>query len=720
MPTSNPGGCDANCASDITAYIRSWVPQQEVACELNTGFSYGRRQLRLLTRSEYVNSINDLIGFEVDASTFGVPSNTVIESFANQVFTPVTQAYMDAYVSIAEAAANYAESQNFAGIADCTNDSTAQCANKFINEFAYKAYRRPLTPDEAALYRALFVSSLSEGNNSEGLKLAIRSALSSPHFLYRSEMGRRVSDIIDEIDNGDPVFTPGENSVTFSGTEIGANAGEDHNSINLYQNYGATQSQYTFTGNDIITIVARGNFANEAWPSLQLRVDNSDVDTISVNSDSDTEYSFLINGVTGSNKYIQVTNVINSAQHSEGRALELRSITYGNAVQVEIPRPDANLDQDAYVLSQYELASFLAYTYTGSTPDDSLYNAAVNNELRTDTQIQTQITRLLATDKARNHFGEFAAQWLHADKVLSATKSTEVFPEFTPDIRHAMATEVREIVKHVIFDNNQPITNIFDDFSFVNAPLANFYGIPGVQGNDFTKVSNLAERGGVLTSGAFMAGFAHEKETSPIKRAVAVREDLLCQKVPPMPTNIELARELADGALEEYIQGKGGVITNRDRYGFQTQGAPCSDCHQEIINPHGFGMEDFDAVGLVRAMDANNLNIDASGELIGTYTLADGERSDFHGAKQLSETLAALPATRECFSKKSFRFAMGVGHDVFDHIAENAPVLSGEEKSGYACALDSMNASMNQSNNNARAGLITLGLRDIVRYRKQR
>ena len=186
------------------------------------------------------------------------------------------------------------------------------------------------------------------------------------------------------------------------------------------------------------------------------------------------------------------------------------------------------------------------------------------------------------------------------------------------------------------------------------------------------------------------------------------------------PTNIELAREAADGALDAYIEEQGGTITNRERYAFLTKDEPCSDCHREIINPHGFGMEDFDAVGLLRVIDANNKTIDASGELIGTVELTDTDVVSFHGAKELSLTLSELPAAQTCFSEKSFRFVMGIGHDVFDHVADDAPELSSDEKAAYSCALDSMNGSMAQSNNNARAALTALGIRDIVRYRKQR
>jgi hypothetical protein len=372
------------------------------------------------------------------------------------------------------------------------------------------------------------------------------------------------------------------------------------------------------------------------------------------------------------------------------------------------------------MLTSYELATFIAYTYTGSMPDALLFEAAANNELQTEAQIEAQIIRLLATDKARLHFAEFAAQWLATDKVVSATKSADLYPDFTPNIRDLMTQEVREIFKHVMFDGTQPVSDIYDNFTFLNSDLANFYGIAGVSSTDFEKVENLTNRGGVLTSGAFMAGFAHEEETSPIKRAVAVRERMLCQTVPPMPTDIDLEREAADGALEDFIASHGGVITNRERYGFLTQGEACKGCHEEIINPHGFGMEDFDSIGLTRTAGVNGKAIDDSGQLIGTETLDDGNTISFSGARELSDYLTTLTTTQNCFAEKGFRFAMGTGHDVFDHVAENAPDLAADEKASYQCGIDKMVDAMSNNNQNARAAFTALGASDFIRYRKQR
>ncbi|WP_096086020.1 cellulase family glycosylhydrolase [Agaribacterium haliotis] len=712
-----PGVCDAQCAADVAAYIRSWQPDTgPVACDVDNTLHYGRRQMRLLTQSEFSNSLRDLLGYELDLAAAGVPGNTLVESFSNQVLTPVTQAHMDSYVSVAEKAAEFAASRDFAGIVSCS--TTDECADAFVQDFAPKVYRRPLTASEAERYRALFDNRLSEGKAEEGMKLALRTALSSPHFLYRSEMGQKVSELRDQIANGDPVYRPGQTSLVLQGASLDTSA-DEYKVVPLYGNFGSTVN-YNFTGADLITVKAKGVEASGAWPSLKLTVDGKDVEIKQVASDTDKSYSFFVKEVTGSNKYVQLSNEGNGAAHDTARELSLWSVSFANAEEVEQPMPDARLDDDAYVLSQYELASFLAFTYTGTTPDDELLAAAAANELQSEAQLRAQILRLLASDKSREHFGEFAAQWLHADLVLSAAKDAMLFDDFSSEVRQAMSTEVREIFRHVMFDGSQPVSNLYGDFSFMNKALADFYGISGPSGDAFVKVDNLSERGGIITSGAFMAGFAGDKEASPIKRAVRVRENLLCQKVPPMPTDIPLQREGAAEALEQYIQEQGGTITNRQRYHFLTKDEPCSACHEAIINPHGFGMEDFDAVGRKRTDDANGLVIDAMGELVGTSSLTDGNVESFSGAKQFSALVASLPGSTDCFTQKGFRFVMGIGHEYFDHIAIDAPVLGSEEKAAYSCSLEAMSAEMQGANNNAKAAFTALGVRDIVRYRKQR
>ncbi len=575
MPPNPAVVCDETCARDIAAYIRTF---EVVAPPTSTGIAYGKRQMRLLTISEYENTIKDLIGYDIDALTSGMTSDTFVEGFANQTRTAISQGYADAFASMAKEISEYAASIDFNNMVDCSGASRDQCADRFVNQFALKAFRRPLTTAEANRYKALFQADQSESVK-QGLTLAVETILGSPYTLMRSEMGKKVA----------------------------ANAAS---------------------------------------------------------------------------------------------------------------RPNPELDDDSYVLTPYEMATFLAYTYTGSMPDAALFNAAKNNNLATDVQIKAQVERLLQTDRARIRFGEFAAQWLRVDTVLDVVKDEALYPLFTDSIKVDMAREVREIFKHVMFDGNRSIHDLFGDFSFVNKNLADFYGLPGSHTSNFTKVSNLGNRGGVLTSGAFMAGFGDLDVASPIRRAVAIREDILCHDVPEMPNNLTDERNDTQDSLDQFLAAHGGIASNRDTVGFLTSSDACKSCHEAIINPLGFGLEDFSTVGLPMTVDKDSLAIDAAGELIGVNDINDGQTLSFTGARGLSEELKTLDTVRECYAQKAFRYVMGTGHDYFDHKNRSIRAVSATEKQGYRAVLEAMYQTMDDNNYNPRAALNAVAMSDIVKYRK--
>jgi len=172
-------------------------------------------------------------------------------------------------------------------------------------------------------------------------------------------------------------------------------------------------------------------------------------------------------------------------------------------------------------------------------------------------------------------------------------------------------------------------------------------------------------------------------------------------------------------ALQNHINANGGVVTNRDYYQFLTEeDAACAFCHTEIINPHGFGMEDFDPVGLPRIEDSNGLTIDANGSLVGVETLDDGQVETFTGGRGLSDLVQSLDATKSCFAQKGLRFVLATGHEVFDGDNQAGPELTDEQKTSFNCALDTMTGAMTDSNDNPLAAFRALGMDDVVRFRK--
>jgi hypothetical protein len=226
-----------------------------------------------------------------------------------------------------------------------------------------------------------------------------------------------------------------------------------------------------------------------------------------------------------------------------------------------------------------------------------------------------------------------------------------------------------------------------------------------------------AHRGGLLTLGAFMAIHADLDESSPIKRAANLRARLLCQDIPKPDATIATFRaEEAEELLQE-LNGK--TITNREFIATITMEEPCASCHREIINPLGFGFEDFDASGRYRTEDANGLSIDSSGMLIGVNSLYDGESMDFYGGKDASNMFAGLDSAQSCFSAHVFRYAMDIGHNGINSAGGQAVDLTDEEIEDYGCSVDTLTTILETSDN--MADLFTrLGTLDLVRFRKQR
>jgi hypothetical protein len=402
-----------------------------------------------------------------------------------------------------------------------------------------------------------------------------------------------------------------------------------------------------------------------------------------------------------------------------GRSVqELANGTDGSGIDL------TTLDSDAYVLSDYEMASFLSYTLTGSTPDQALLTAAGNGELSTEAQVQQQAARLLATNRAKEHMGVFAAQWLGTDEVASARKDSDLFPDFTPEVAEALAAEVKAFFTYVFYDETQGFSDLFSaDYVMVNNVLANYYGLSSVgtdsnDPNDFVRVdATSANRGGLMTIGAFMANEADLTKSSPIKRAANTRMRILCQDIPqPDDTIPDLRLERMEELLQEL---NGQVITTREFIAEITKGDPCSFCHDEIINPLGFTFEDFDASGRHITVDHNGLSIDSTGTLYGVNSLSDGNTIDFTGAKDLSNKFAELAAVQGCFSANVFRYSMNIGHDAIDANNDKAGSLTSEEMSDYGCSVDTLSETLASSN--SMSELFTkLGTLDVVRFRKQR
>ncbi len=300
-------------------------------------------------------------------------------------------------------------------------------------------------------------------------------------------------------------------------------------------------------------------------------------------------------------------------------------------------------------LSAHALAARLSYWLTSSAPDTELYTAATSGTLAQPAGIATQVERLLATTDAGNHrlpfLQNFPSQWLQLSAAAVAAPSPTLFPSFDEPLRQALGDESRLFFASAVSEGRSALDLVRSDYSFLNERLASHYGIAGVSGPEMRLVSTTGTlRGGILTQASFLTATSSSENTSIVQRAKWVLTNLLCEHLPAPPPGAADAVPAPDPGLG---------LTNRESLTLRTANPPCNGCHL-VMNPIGFGLEVFDAIGAQRSMD-HGKPIDASGQL------PDGQAfTDTEGLMQLLKQDPRFPA---CMTKKVLTYALGRGLD---------------------------------------------------------
>jgi hypothetical protein len=308
----------------------------------------------------------------------------------------------------------------------------------------------------------------------------------------------------------------------------------------------------------------------------------------------------------------------------------------------------------------YARASRLSYALWDSTPDDALLASAAKGELNTADGVEKTARRMLDDPRAKQALDEFVSQWMRFDRVLTATKDRRRFPQFTRETAAAMTEETRRFVSDLIW-GEQNFTQLFTaEYGYVNADLAGIYGVPA-PATEFAKVNfpQDSERAGLLGQALFLALSSRPDETSPTSRGLFVREQFLCQHVADPPPGVNTNLPPVSEAKPQ---------TNRERLAEHTLNKSCAGCHS-LVDPIGFGLEKFDAVGARR----NKLQLRFFGErrdreerpktvelaLDTTGFVAGIEKSSFTSPKELGMVLARSPQCLECVVKQYFRYTAG-------------------------------------------------------------
>lgn len=586
MPQGDAGSLTAQNAADLEAFLftkrapSDGIPDNSIAsfsCP-STATAPGQRTLRLLTRSEYQRSVRDLVNYQQDVIS-RLPDDAISGAFQNNNQLLVDSARYSSYVATAERIADDVATRWNAVLA-CA-PGAAGCADKLVNDLGQRIFRRPLSATEKTDYLALAKGTAAGRTEADGMKVALAAMLSSPQFLYRSELG--------ELSSG---------------------------------------SIYKLTG--------------------------------------------------------------------------------------------------------YEVATYLSYTYTGTTPSVDLIAAAARGDLNTVAGIRTQASALLGSANTKVLMGDFINRWLGTEKLVTQNKvGVANFATLAGD----MQQELGKNFSAAVLEPASTFATVYNPtFTHVNQRLASHYGVTysGTADADGFVRANTADRGGILVSGAFMSRYARDNDSNLITRAVAVRRKLLCQDIPEPPAGVSLDREaLAKKHAAFFADPKTTERMIADKI---TEPTTCSNCHLEIINPLGGGMENIDAAGRIRTADLRGNPIDATAAFFSPYQKLqftnDPDRViykpeiTFNGAKDLARLLVEQPdlskQAKTCLATQFVSFSSGVSSMFLidkDKTREVPFNMSDAEKTAYRCNIEKLTNVLNTSG--PRAMLQEIPALDSVIYRQE-
>ena len=317
------------------------------------------------------------------------------------------------------------------------------------------------------------------------------------------------------------------------------------------------------------------------------------------------------------------------------------------------------------LINEFALASRLSYFLWSTMPDAQLRNLALKGELRKN--LRPEIKRMLASPKSAAFVENFVGQWLQLRDMDAVSPNDKVYLDFDSNIKADMRKETESLVKQVM-DENLPIRTLLNaDYTFLNERLANHYGIHGVKGNEFRMVSlEGTPRRGLLGQGSFLTITSHATRTSPVLRGKYILENILNTPPPPAPPNVP--------ALAERRHGGKDSRTLRQELEAHRKDPACASCHA-LMDPIGFALENFDGVGRWRTED-RGLPLDTSGKLVTgqKFTNADEMRDIF--LKDYTKEFHRAVAV------KMLTYALGRGTEYYDRPAIDEIVLKANEDDG--------------------------------------
>ena len=319
-----------------------------------------------------------------------------------------------------------------------------------------------------------------------------------------------------------------------------------------------------------------------------------------------------------------------------------------------------------YPISDLELASRLSFFLWSSIPDDQLLDLAARGELRSPGVLEQQVRRMLLDARGQALVDNFAGQWLYLRNLDHIVPEPKVFRNFDNNLRQALRRETELLFETIIREDRSVLDLLNADYTFVNERLARHYGIPNIRGSNFQRIAVVDDyRRGLLGRGSTLTVTSYANRTSPVLRGKWVLENLLGSPPPPPPADVP-----------DLVEGKEGQAghTMRERMSEHRANPVCASCHAKM-DPIGFGLENFNAIGAWRTMEGAS-PIDSSGALPNGL--------EFDGPAELREALVQRPgAFIRTMTTKLLTYALGRGVEYYDAPAVRV-ITAAAARSNYA------------------------------------
>ena len=335
-----------------------------------------------------------------------------------------------------------------------------------------------------------------------------------------------------------------------------------------------------------------------------------------------------------------------------GIEMALRAVLMSPEFLFRVEQDPANIaPKTAYRISDVELASRLSFFLWSSIPDDALLDAAISGKLKNPAVLEQHTRRMLADPRSNVLVSNFAEQWLHLRNLASTTPDMRVFPDFDDNLRQSFLKETELFFESILREDRNVLDLLSANYTFVNERLAMHYGIPNIYGSRFRRVNfdENSHRGGLLGQGSILTVTSYATRTSPVIRGKWILDNILGVPPPPPPASVPALKER---------EGIGKNLTMRQRMAQHRDSPACSGCHQ-LMDPVGFSLENYDAVGRWRTHDESSIPIDSAG------SLPDG--SKFAGVAGLQQALLRHPESFvSTFAEKLLTYGLGRGVGFYD------------------------------------------------------